>query len=316
VLLGKLRIASSFDGNADVVLYAGDCLELLKTMPDSFVRLVVTSPPYNLGKEYESKHDLNMYLAAQRKVIKECCRVLDDRGSICWEVGNFVENGEIKPLDILMYPMFADLGLHLRNRVIWQFGHGLHASRRFSGRYETIMWFTKTDDYVFNLDAIRVPSKYPGKKHFKGPKKGQLSCNPLGKNPSDVWDIPNVKANHVEKTKHPCQFPIELVERLVLSMTNEGDWVFDPFMGVGSTAIAALMHNRKVAGAEIMKDYVDIALDRINQAERGELRVRPMDRSVYDPEQPAKNIPPKIVKLGTGSEQPTLAGFDEEERRT
>ena len=109
----------------------------------------------------------------------------------------------------------------------------------FLERYEVVLWFTKSNKYTFDLDPIRVPQKYPQKKHFKGPKKGELSGNPLGKNPSDIWDIPNVKANHIEKTIHPCQFPVELIERLVLSMTKENDWVFDPFMGVGSTAIAS-----------------------------------------------------------------------------
>ncbi|MGB9589084.1 MAG: DNA-methyltransferase, partial [Armatimonadota bacterium] len=150
----------------------------------------------------------------------------------------------------------------------------------------------------FNLDAVRVPQKYPQKKHFKGPHKGELSGHPLGKNPSDVWEIPNVKANHVEKTIHPCQFPVELVERLVLALTNEGDWVLDPFIGVGSTAIAALMHRRRAIGAEIKSEYVAIARERIRLAEEGRLRVRPMSRPVYDPDVPGRSIPPRIVSLG------------------
>lgn len=306
-----LRITDKYDQDSDLVLYEGDCLELLRTLPDGLARLVVTSPPYNLGKEYESKLDLKTYLKQQKSIIAECVRVMSNSGSICWEVGNYVENGEIKPLDILLYPIFDNLGLKLRNRIIWHFGHGLHASKRFSGRYEMILWFTKTEDYIFNLDEIRVPSKYPDKKHFKGPKKGQLSCNPLGKNPSDVWNVPNVKANHVEKTIHPCQFPIELIERLVLSMTNEGDWVLDPFMGVGSTAIAALMHQRRAIGAELKSEYIQITKDRINQAERGQLRVRPMDREVFDPSAPGKNIPPKYVKIERNQSQKELSSFDE-----
>jgi adenine-specific DNA-methyltransferase len=232
--------------------------------------------------------------------------VLDNRGSICWQVGNYVDNGEIIPLDIVLYPIFSSLGLHLRNRIVWHFGHGLHASKRFSGRYEVILWFTKGNEYTFNLDAVRVPQKYPTKKHFKGPKKGQLSGNPLGKNPSDIWEIPNVKANHVEKTAHPCQFPVELIERLVLSMTDEGDWVLDPFIGVGTTAIAALMHGRKAIGAEIMPEYVEITKERVRLAERGVLRIRPMERSVYDPNMPGTSVPPRFVNLGSASLQAQL----------
>lgn len=189
----------------------------------------------------------------------------------------------IIPLDTILYPVFASLGLRMRNRIVWHFEHGLHCSRRFSGRYETIIWFTKGDDYVFQLDAVRMPQKYPGKKHFKGPKSGQYSCNPLGKNPGDVWVVPNVKNNHVEKTDHPCQFPVELIERLVLSMTAPGDWVLDPFLGTGTTVIAAIRHGRRGAGAETVAKYAELARQRTLQEIEGTLRTRPMDRPVYDP---------------------------------
>ena len=274
-------------------------MELLKTIPNGLINLVVTSPPYNLGKEYESKKSLSTYLDQQEEVIQECYRVLQEKGRLCWQVGNYVNNGEIIPLDLVLYPIFAKLGLHLRNRIIWHFGHGLHASKRFSGRYEVILWFTKSDQYTFNLDPVRIPQKYPNKKYFKGPKKGELSGNPLGKNPSDIWDIPNVKANHIEKTCHPCQFPVELIERLVLALTNPGDWVLDPYMGVGTSAIASLMHKRKSIGAEIMPEYFQIALDRIRLAEKGELKIRPMERPVYDPDEIGVSLPPKTISLGT-----------------
>lgn len=292
-----VRVSGKFDPSVDLVLFEGDCLELLREIPNEFVKLIVTSPPYNLGKPYETRLDLDSYVHQQRKVIEECVRVLDVRGSLCWQVGNYVNNGEIIPLDVILYPIFASLDLQLRNRIVWFFGHGLHASKRFSGRYEVILWFTKSKEYVFNLDAVRVQQKYPKKRYFKGPKKGQLSGNPLGKNPGDVWEIPNVKANHVEKTIHPCQFPVELIERIVLAMTNEGDWVLDPFIGVGTTALAALLHKRKVIGAEIMPDYVAIARERIRLAEKSQLRIRPMQRPIYNPLNPELSLPPQIVSL-------------------
>lgn len=291
-----LSISNKFSPNCHIVLYNGDVNLFLPTIPDETVTLVVTSPPYNLGKEYESKLEIGEYLSQQEKVIRECVRVLTKKGSICWQVGNYVDNGEIIPLDILLYPIFIKYGLSLRNRIIWHFGHGLHTSHRFSGRYEVILWFTKSRDYIFNLDEIRVPQKYPEKKYFKGPKKGELSGNPLGKNPSDVWEIPNVKSNHVEKTIHPCQYPVELIERLVLALTNEGDYVFDPFMGVGSAAIAALIHNRKFLGSDIIDEYIQIAQERINLAELGKLRIRPMERPVYE-KGSNMSIPPKYVNL-------------------
>ncbi len=277
-------IKRSYSSEAKVVLYHGSCLDLLQQIPNGAAALVVTSPPYNIGKAYERKIKLETYLKQQAQVIKECVRILSPRGSICWQVGNYVENGEVFPLDTLLYDVFKhQCGLLLRNRIIWHFEHGLHCSKRFSGRYETIMWFTKTDDYHFDLDPVRVPQKYPGKKYFKGPNKGKYSCNPLGKNPGDLWIIPNVKHNHPEKMNHPCQFPIELIERLVLSMTKPGDLVFDPFIGVGTTAVAAALHGRKAAGADIVKEYIDTATERMTLALQGRLRVRPMNKPIYEP---------------------------------
>jgi len=280
-----IRIGGEFAPSNHVTLYHGDCVEMLADIPSGSAELVVTSPPYNIGKEYEAKQGLQAYLAQQEIVIGESARVLNDRGSICWQVGNFVDRGAgaIVPLDIVLYPIFERLGLKLRNRIIWHFEHGLHCTRRFSGRYEVILWFTKSDDYIFHLDPVRVPQKYPGKKYFKGPRAGEYSCHPLGKNPGDLWVIPNVKHNHVEKTEHPCQFPVELIERLVLSMTEADGLVVDPFMGVGSTAIAAFRHGRRAAGAETVEKYIDASIRRLLLEAEGRLVTRPMNRPVYTP---------------------------------
>lgn len=283
-------IAGVYASDASVTVFAGDCLDMLRTIPDGAAQLVVTSPPYNIGKEYETRRSLDDYIADQKAVIRECIRILSPTGSICWQVGNHVADGAIVPLDIVLYPVFAGEGLMLRNRVIWHFEHGLHCSRRLSGRYETILWFTKSGQYVFNLDPIRVPQKYPGKKQYKGPRAGQYSCNPLGKNPGDVWLIPNVKCNHVEKTEHPCQFPVELIERLVLALSAPGDLVVDPYLGTGTTAIAALRHRRRAAGAEIVPRYVELARERITKEMLGLLRTRPMDRPIYDPRDAGRRL--------------------------
>lgn len=289
------KIASAFDPNAEVVIAPGDCLNTLRTLPDGLAKLVITSPPYNLGKSYEKATELEAYLNSLAPIVDELVRVLSPEGSLCWQVGNFVEDGEVFPLDIFFYPFFKSRGLKLRNRIIWHFEHGLHASKRFSGRYETLLWLTKGDSYTFNLDPVRVPSKYPGKTHFKGEKHGQPSGNPLGKNPSDfwkiverdwesaLWEIPNVKANHPEKTIHPCQFPIELVERCVLALTNEDDWVLDPFSGVGSALLAAMRHNRKAIGCEKEEKYVELARQRVEDLYTGKLGYRPLGKPVYQP---------------------------------
>lgn len=273
----------------------GDCLNVLKGIEDGKFDLIITSPPYNVGKSYETKTSIEKYLETQEEIINELVRTLSDKGSLCWQVGNYINKGEVFPLDIYYYQIFKRHGLKLRNRIIWHFGHGLHASNRFSGRYETILWFSKTDEYIFNLDNVRVPAKYPGKLHFKGEKKGLPSGNPLGKNPSDIWEIvakdwetamwniPNVKSNHPEKTKHPCQFPIELVERCILALTNEESWVLDPYAGVGSTVIASIKNNRNAIGIEKEKEYCDIAKQRIIDFNEGKLKIRPINKPIHKP---------------------------------
>ena len=152
-------------------------------------------------------------------------------------------------------------------------------------------------DYYFDLDAVRVKSKYPGKKHFKGPRIGQYSSNPKGKNPEDlwevtdemltawdmpVWEVPNVKSNHIEKTLHPCQFPVALVDRFVLSMTPSGGTVFDPFAGVASAGVAALLNGRQFRGCEVVDEYVEIGRKRLDEALQGEAKFRPFDKPIYD----------------------------------
>ena len=291
----QVTVSDTYDTNADVVLFNGDCSELLNNIPSGSVDLVITSPPYNIGKKYEKKTSLQAYLKNQEPVIAEIDRVIASTGSLCWQVGNYIHKGEVFPLDIYFYDIFKDFGLKLRNRIIWRFGHGLHCSKRFSGRYEVILWFTKSDDYIFNLDAVRVPSKYPGKRRSKGPNRGQLSGNPLGKNPSDiwdvvkqdwedeVWDIPNVKSNHPEKTEHPCQFPVELVQRCVLALTEPEGIVLDPYCGVGSTIIAALQHDRKAIAAEQDSKYISITRERIQKFAQGTLPLRPLGKPIHKP---------------------------------
>lgn len=291
----EVVVESAFRPDARVVLVYGDAEETLRAMPNGSAKLIITSPPYNIGKEYETQTKLEHYLDSLAPILGEIVRVLSPRGSLCWQVGNYVEDSEVFPLDIWFYPIFKRLGLQLRNRIIWHFEHGLHCSVRFSGRYETLLWFTKTDNYTFNLDKVRVPAKYPGKTHYTGPKRGLPSGNPLGKNPSDVWtlmaqewetglwEIPNVKANHPEKTIHPCQFPIELVERCVLAFTDPDDLVLDPFSGVGSALLAALRHGRRAMGCDKELAYIEEAKRRIHMLYDGTLPYRPLGKPVYQP---------------------------------
>jgi adenine-specific DNA-methyltransferase len=307
----KESLFKTYDSNIKCEMIHGDSLYHIKNFQTEKFDLIITSPPYNVGKSYETKTSIEDYLGTQEEIIKELVRVLSDKGSLCWEVGNYVNKGEVFPLDIFYYQIFKKYGLKLRNRIIWYFGHGLHASNRFSGRYETILWFTKSNDYIFNLDNVRIPAKYPGKKHFKGPNKGKPSGNPLGKNPSDIWEIlledweneiwniPNVKSNHPEKTEHPCQFPIELTERCILALTNEKSWVLDPFAGVGSTSIAAIKNNRNSIGIEKEKKYCKIAKKRIEYFKEGVLKIRPFGKPIHIPSKNDKvaQIPEEWAEL-------------------
>jgi adenine-specific DNA-methyltransferase len=301
------------DLDAKHLIYQGNCVDFLSSLPDSpLFDLVVTSPPYNIGKPYEQVTQLAEYVEFQTAVIKQLARRLKPGGSICWEVGNYViatkgNRGAVYPLDFLFHPIFSNEGFVLRNRIIWRFGHGLHCRYRFSGRYETILWYTRDADYYFDLDAVRIKPKYPGKRHYKGPNLGKLSSNPKGKNPEDVWDvelvrpwddiweIPNVKSNHVEKQAHPCQFPVGLVQRLLLAFCPTGGLVFDPFCGVGSTGVAAAIHNRAFWGCEIMAEYARNAKRRIEDALKGQAQYRPHDRPIYDHRKsPLSKIPTDV----------------------
>lgn len=285
-------------------IWQGPVEGLLKALPEEPIfDLIVSSPPYNIGKEYETQRRLDQYLAWQESVIELMTPRLKPGGSLCWQVGNYIDDNEIFPLDIEFAPIFKKHGLMMRNRIIWHFGHGLHNRKRFSGRYEVVLWYTKTQNrkngYTFNLDPVRVPAKYPGKKHFKGPNAGKLSGNPLGKNPEDVWDvwnIPNVKSNHVEKTEHPCQFPVGLIERLVLALTNPGDLVFDPFAGVASAGVAAALHQRRFWGCELMSTYAKTGVRRLQDTLDGRVTYRPHDKPLYDHKQSKLSYAPTGYK--------------------
>lgn len=270
-----------------------DALKVLNRLPSrDLFDLVITSPPYNIGKEYERRKSKEDYIDSQRKIIERVVARTKATGSICWVVGNQCVNSHIAPLDIELHPIFDELGLILRNRIVWRYGHGLHCKRRFSGRYDVVMWYTRGHEYTFNLDAVRVPSKYPSKRFHKGPRAGELSSNPMGKNPEDVWEIPQVKSAHIEKTEHPCQFPVGLAERLLLALSDEGDVIYDPFMGSGSTGVAAAIHRRIFWGSEIKAKYVRIAERRINEALNGIHRYRPHDKPIYDHRQSALSLFP------------------------
>ncbi|NKL95952.1 site-specific DNA-methyltransferase [Rhizobium leguminosarum bv. viciae] len=271
-------------GGNEFVIYNGPCQDLLTKLPAACADLFVTSPPYFMGKEYDRSYKIEDFYDDLQAIAQDSVRVVTASGNMCWQVGIHVSNSAILPLDYAIYDIFRGYSdLVLRNRIIWQFGHGTHAKRRFSGRHEAVLWYGMSGDSYFDLDAVRVPQKYPGKRHYKGPNKGHYSGNPLGKNPGDVWDIPNVKSNHPEKTVHPCQFPIALAQRLVRALSPQNGVVVDPFTGSGTSGIAAVMEGRRFIGAETSRQYCEVAMERHSALRNGTLSFRPIDKDILEP---------------------------------
>lgn len=245
-------------------IYQGDCLDVLRNMENTSISLIMSSPPYNIGKKYEVVTAVDDCLNGQRRVIHELCRVIKDDGFICWQVGNHVSNAVVMPIDLKVHGFFQEQGMRLLRRFVWSFGHGLHCQKRLSGRYETVSVYTRSGD----LTKVPGPASYVG---------GQTEWCSLR------LTIPNVKNNHPEKTDHPCQFPIELVERFVLALTPIDGRVMDIYAGVGSAVVAAVFHGRRGIGIEIDPEYCKIALRRIEEARSGILRKRELGTPVYEP---------------------------------
>lgn len=239
-----------------------------------------SSPPYNLGKEYESEKDFDAYLCEQTKIILELCRVLRPRGSICWQVGNYLSGkNNIIPLDAPFYRIFKAAGLMFRGRFVWHYGFGYHLDMRFSGRHDTVIWFTKTDEFIFNSPATLTDVPQDVRKTLEEEWT------------SGIMEIPNVRGSHAEKTLHPCQFPVELVERFVLTLSEPGATVLDPFCGVGSSVIAAVKHNRNGIGIDHTEDYLDVAVERLNKLASGTLRMRPLGQKLLVPSGKLARVP-------------------------
>ncbi len=251
--------------NQGVAIYHGDCIEALRLLPEKIANLTVTSPPYNIGKEYESLIETSDYVRWSIKWMEEIHRVTADDGSFWLNLGYFevANKGLAVPITYLLWDKTK---FYLLQEVIWNYAAGVACKTRFSPRNEKLLWYVKNKlQYTFNLDEVRDPNvKYPNQK-----KNGKLKCNPLGKNPSDVWQIAKVTSgtnrSSKERTSHPAQFPTAMIARIIKSSSNSGDLVIDPFMGSGSTAVTALAYGRNVIGFELEQKYIEIAKERIDK---------------------------------------------------
>lgn len=260
------RIKNNFKINEIYnAIIKSDALETMKKIPSNSINLILTSPSYEVGKEYEEGHSFEEYLKFHEKIIIEAKRILKDNGAIYWNVAQTPKNGEIIPLGAVFYNIFKKHNFHLKNWIIWRFDGGLNCKKRLSGRYENVLWFVKdTNNFIFNIDDVRITPKW----------KNDKRNNPKGKNPTDfwefsenncIWEINRVVNVSKEKTKHPCQFPEKLVERVIKASSNEGDVVLDMFNGSGTTCKVAYELNRNFIGIDKEMKYCKIAEDRINR---------------------------------------------------
>lgn len=247
----------------NVLIYQGDCVELMSLIEDGTFDATVTSPPYNIGKEYESNLPLDEYLQWVAQWSADVHRLTSPSGSLWLNLGYLAVDGKGKAVP-LPYLLWDKTPFFLLQEVVWRYGAGVSSRKNFSPRNEKFLWYVKDSrDYVFNLDDVRDPDvKYPNQR-----KNGKLRCNPLGKNPGDVWDIPKITSgkgrSSKERTAHPAQFPEAVIERIILASTNVGDLVLDPFMGSGTTAAVASRLGRKCVGFELRTDYLETARRRI-----------------------------------------------------
>lgn len=266
-------------GTEDALIYQGDALDLLRRFPVSLVDLTITSPPYNIGKQYENVRELSDYIKWCSDWIGLIHNATTDHGAFWLNVGYLRIPGRAKAIPI-PYLLWERVRFFLIQEIVWNYGAGVASRRSFSPRNEKFLWYVKEEnEYTFNLDAVRDPNvKYPNQK-----KNGKLKCNPLGKNPTDVWKIydsetieegtdvwtiPKVTSgknrSSKERTKHPAQFPFDVIDRIVKACSNPGDLILDPFIGSGTVAEAALRNGRKVVGFEIHAPYVDIVRGRLS----------------------------------------------------
>ncbi|MHB1422421.1 MAG: DNA-methyltransferase [Gemmataceae bacterium] len=258
-------LGTPFCAGEGYAIYCADCLAALRKLPDELCSLTVTSPPYNIGKEYEEPLSLEEYLKWSEQWMQEVYRVTRSDGAFWLNVGYIEIPGRAKALP-LPYLLWDKSPFYLIQEVVWNYGAGVASRKSLSPRNEKLLWYVKSpSNYTFNLDAIRDPEvKYPYQK-----KSGRLRCNTIGKNPSDVWQIAKVTSGKdrasPERTSHPAQFPLDLVDRIVLGFSSPGELVLDPFVGSGTVAVSCLEHGRRVLGIEVKPAYCELTARRIEK---------------------------------------------------
>lgn len=245
------------------LIYNLDCLSGMEKVPSKIINLTITSPPYNIGKEYESLLPLKEFLSWCAHWIDQVYKVTQDNGAFWLNLGYLGIPTRAKAMPI-PYLLWDKIPFYLVQEIVWNYGAGVAGKNFFSPRNEKFLWYVKNEyQYTFNLDEVRDPNvKYPNQK-----KNGKIKVNPLGKNPTDVWQFPKVTSGKdrasKERTAHPAQFPLAVIERIIKASSHQGELVFDPFLGSGTTALAAIQAQREIIGFEIKEEYCEIAAKRI-----------------------------------------------------
>ena len=259
----KKILGAPYCEGEEYLIYHCDCLEAIKKLPGELIDLTVTSPPYNIGKTYEYVLETEAYLEWCENWIKEIYRITACEGAFWLNLGYIPLHNRARAIP-LTYLLWERIPFYLIQEVVWNYGAGVATKKFLSPRNEKFLWYVKNPDhYTFNLDEIRDPAvKYPTQK-----KNGKLRCNTIGKNPSDVWQVAKVTSgknrSSKERAPHPAQFPLDVINRIVMGFSDQKYMVLDPFMGSGSVAESCLLHHRKVLGFEIREEYCEYIASRL-----------------------------------------------------
>ena len=256
----------------NIEIITGDALVELEKLKTGSVDLVVADPPYNLGKDYGNNHDVqgfDDYLSFSRKWLRQANRVLKPSGTLYVFMG-------FRFISYLYDILDRDLRMFFNTWIVWHYTQGMGKTKGFSPRHDDILMFTRSEDFKFNLDSVRVPQKYFRERN-----------NMRGANPGDVWEFSHVHYCNGNRQDHPTQKPEGLIERMVLASSDEGDLVVDPFSGSGTTLRVCQQLRRRAIGIEINPDYVARTKDRLGMEFSGFDSVDPrMERVPFDLRRP------------------------------
>lgn len=232
----------------------GNCIEVLKSVNDCSIDLIVADPPYNIGKDYgngSDKQQFDEYISFTKQWLKDCHRVLKPDGTIYVFIG-------FRYISYLYQILEDELNMNFVNWISWHYTQGIGKTKGFSPRHDDILMFSKSEKYKFNLDEIRIPQKFYRRIN-----------NMRGANPGDVWEVSHIHYCQKNRQPHPTQKPEALIERMVLASSNINDTILDPFCGSGTTLRVCQQLNRNAIGIELNSEYVEQIKERLSEKFEG-----------------------------------------------